>query len=140
MKTGWCLCGNVGFEYDGAELFAGHCHCDSCRRQTASPFTTFVGVANGTWRWTGQQPSVFESTPGQARYFCATCGAPVAYSSTRWPDEIHFYAALLEDAQSFVPTEHYHWEERLHWAAPQDDLPKHEGTIAPLKVEEDDPS
>jgi hypothetical protein len=43
MKTGRCLCSDVAFEYDGAELFAGHCHCDSCRRQTASPFTTFMG-------------------------------------------------------------------------------------------------
>lgn len=132
MKTGRCLCGGVRFEYDGEELFRGHCHCDSCRRQTASPFTTFMGVANGTWRWTGETPKVFESSPGQKRHFCGTCGAPVAYSSTRWPDEIHFYAALLDDPQSFAPNEHYHWEERLHWAAPTDTLPKNEGTISEL--------
>ncbi len=140
MKTGHCLCGAVRFEYDGAELFKGHCHCDSCRRQTASPFATFMGVANGTWRWTGTQPSVFENTPGQKRYFCGTCGAPVAYASTRWPDEVHFYAALLDDAQAFEPTEHYHWEERLHWAAPSDGLPKNVGTILELGGEGDDQS
>jgi hypothetical protein len=34
---------------------------------------------------------------------------PVAYSSARWPDEIHFYAALLDDPHAFKPNEHYHW-------------------------------
>ncbi len=136
-ETGHCLCGAPAFEYRGAVLFAGHCHCDSCRRQTASPFTTFVGVRNGAWAWTGAAPSVFESSPGQKRYFCTTCGAPVAYTSARWPDEIHFYAALLKDPQTFKPTEHYHWEERLHWAAPRDDLPKHTGTISQLDGEGD---
>lgn len=135
-KSGHCLCGEVAFDYDGAELFAGHCHCDSCRRQTASPFTTFVGVANGTWRWTGRTPKTYASSTGQTRYFCGTCGAPVAYSSARWPDETHFYAALLEDPHRVSPNEHYHWEERLTWAAPIDDLPKHTGTISPLGSEE----
>lgn len=140
VKSGHCLCGAVRFEYDGETVFAGYCHCESCRRQTASPFTTFVGVPDGTWRWRGQAPQVYHSSPGQDRYFCGTCGAPVAYRSARWPGEIHFYAALLEDPQAFVPTEHYHWEERLHWAAPNDDLPKHEGTISQIVVEEGDPS
>ena len=48
------------------------------------------------------------------------------------------YAALLDAPQSFAPDEHYHWEERLHWAAPNDDLPKHEGTISELKGEGND--
>jgi hypothetical protein len=67
MKTGRCLCGGIRFEYGSengnAELFAGHCHCESCRRQTASPFTTFVGVANGTWRWTGGRRRCFKARP-----------------------------------------------------------------------------
>ena len=140
VKHGHCLCGAIGFAYDSVELFKGTCHCESCRRQTASPFTTFMGVANGTWRWTGETPKTYESSPGQIRYFCGTCGAPVAYSSARWPDEIHFYAALLDDAHTFVPNEHYHWEERLEWAAPPDDLPKHTGTIQALSQKGDSPS
>lgn len=132
MKTGGCLCGAVRFEYDGDLLFAGHCHCQSCRRQTASAFTTFLGVPNGAWAWTGEAPAVYESSPGQKRYFCRTCGAPAAYTSSRWSDEIHFYAALLDEPQDFKPNEHYHWEERLLWAEPSDDLPKHTGTISQL--------
>lgn len=61
----------------------------------------------------------------------------MAYTSALWPDEIHFYAALLKAAQLFKPTEHYHWEERLQWTAPSDDLTKHTGTISQLGGEED---
>lgn len=136
-KTGHCLCGGIRFEYSGPELFKGHCHCDSCRRQTASAFTTFMGVPDGAWSWTGETPKIYESTAGQRRYFCGTCGAPVAYTSTRWQGEIHFYAALLDTPQDFEPAEHYHWEERLHWAAPTDQLPKHTGTLTPIGGEED---
>jgi len=138
VKSGHCLCGAIAFEYSSAELFKGHCHCESCRRQTASAFTTFMGVPNGAWRWTKAQPKVFESSPGQKRHFCGTCGAPVAYTSDRWPDEIHFYAALLDEPETFTPLEHYHWEERLLWAAPPDDLPKNTGTIQQLSSREDD--
>lgn len=92
-------------------------------------------MARGAGR--GDASKVFESSPGQNRYFCRTCGAPVAYSSARWPEEIHFYAALLDDPETFEPKEHYHWEERLHWAAPSDDLPKHTGTIQALGGEGD---
>jgi hypothetical protein len=53
MKTGHCLCGTVGFKYEGDALFLGHRHVENCRRQTARPFTTFTGVPHGAWSWTG---------------------------------------------------------------------------------------
>ena len=44
MTRGHCLCGQVTFEFTGSPLWCGHCHCESCRRATASPFTTWIGV------------------------------------------------------------------------------------------------
>jgi len=44
VRTGRCLCGKVNWRYAGPENWRGHCHCGSCRRNTASPFTTFMGV------------------------------------------------------------------------------------------------
>ena len=41
-----CLCGAVSFEFSGAENWRAHCHCESCRRNTSSPFTTWFGVPN----------------------------------------------------------------------------------------------
>jgi len=123
-KKGYCLCRSVTFEYEGDELWRGHCHCESCRRQTASPLTTFMGVKNGAWSWTGKKPNVFSSSKGVRRYFCAGCGCPVAYESDRYPDEIHFYASLLDDHSAFQVGRHYHWDERVPWVSLNDELPK----------------
>nr|WP_284154993.1 GFA family protein [Algicella marina] len=83
-----------------------------------------MGVANGAWRWDGTKPQVYTSSPGVRRYFCSVCGAPMAFSADRFPDEIHFYASLLEDAGDFEPQVHYHHDERLPWVHLSDDLPK----------------
>lgn len=123
-RRGHCLCGAVTFEYQGEENWRTHCHCESCRRQTASPFTTFMGVPNGAWRWTGAEPATYVSSPGVRRRFCPTCGAPVAYQADRFPDEIHFYASLLDEPADFAPQAHVHFSERLPWVGVHDDLPK----------------
>lgn len=125
-KRGRCLCGKVSFEYEGPENWRGHCHCESCRRNTSSAFTSFLGVAKTAYRYTGETPAVYESSPGVRRLFCATCGSPVAYESDRWPDETHFYAASLEKPEAYVPDFHVHWAERVPWIDLSDDLPKYD--------------
>jgi hypothetical protein len=42
IKRGRCLCSKTTFEYTGSENWCGHCHCESCRRNTSSAFTTFL--------------------------------------------------------------------------------------------------
>jgi hypothetical protein len=124
MRTGHCLCGAVRFAYDGPETWRAHCHCESCRRQTASPFTTFMGVPDGAWRWTGVAPAVYASSPGVRRMFCPTCGAPVAYAATAFRARSTSTPRLLDDAAAFEPQAHVHWNERLPWMHLSDDLPK----------------
>ena len=115
VKRGHCLCNSVTFEYEGPENWSAHCHCESCRRATSSGFTSFMGVANGQWRWTGQPPRTYHSSSKVTRSFCGTCGAQVAYQSTDFPDEIHFYAALLDDPAQYHPTVHVHSGEQVPW-------------------------
>ncbi|GAB5470082.1 MAG: GFA family protein [Rhodospirillales bacterium] len=126
-KTGHCLCGGVRFAYEGPEAWRVHCHCESCRRQTASAFTTFLGVPDGQWRWTGDLPALYESSPGVRRFFCPTCGSPVGFAADRFPGEMHFYAALLDAHADFEPEGHVHWDERVAWVTPADGLPRREG-------------
>jgi hypothetical protein len=112
---GHCLCGAVTFEMEGPHNWIGHCHCDSCRRGAGAPLVTFIGHPNGRWRWTGKTPARYVSSPGNYRDFCATCGSSVAYRSDRYPDEIHFHAALLDDPGAIAPDRIYHADERLPW-------------------------
>ncbi|MEM8693276.1 MAG: GFA family protein [Pseudomonadota bacterium] len=115
MLEGHCLCGACRFVLEGPHNWIGHCHCESCRRATASPMTTWIGQQNGTWRWTGADPAIYSSSPGVTRGFCATCGTPLFFHSDRWPDETHFYAALLTDPTLVTPQTHYHLDEKLSW-------------------------
>lgn len=126
ITRGRCLCRRVTYEYSGPENWRGHCHCESCRRNTSSPFTTFFGVPNEAYRFTGDKPSVYESSPGVRRLFCGTCGSPMAYDSDRFPDEIHFYAATLEDSSGFKPSFHVYCTEQVPWVELADDLPKYQ--------------
>lgn len=120
--TGRCLCGAVTWRSDAAPLWENHCHCESCRRATGSGATSFVGVADGTWAWTGAPPSVFSSSPGVQRFFCGTCGSPMAYRNAAIPGEMHFHAGTLDDPAAFEPTAHDHADEMLPWMAFSDGL------------------
>ena len=128
VRRGRCLCGAVTFEYRGPENWRAHCHCESCRRATSSPMTTYMGVPRARARFTGAAPAVYASSPGVRRLFCATCGSPVAYESDRYPDEIHLFAASLEDAADFAPQAHVFHAERLPWFDTADDLPRYART------------
>lgn len=122
--SGRCLCGQVSWRTPGPVLWAGHCHCASCRRATASPVTSFFGVTRDSVDWKGQ-PEIYASSPGTERGYCVRCGTPVFYRSERWPDETHLYAATLDDPDAFQPEAHYHFAERLPWLIISDELPKH---------------
>lgn len=121
---GHCLCGAVTFEYSGPENWRGHCHCESCRRNCSAAFTSFIGVPRATMRWTGTMPAIYESSPGVRRAFCGRCGSPMAYDADSYPDEIHLYAASLEDSSGFTPAFHVHWAEKVPWIELADDLEK----------------
>lgn len=113
--TGRCFCGDITYRATAAPLWQAHCHCESCRRATSSPFTSFFGIANGAWEWTGKAPATHSSSNGVWRDFCPRCGSQMSYRSTRYPDEIHFYAASLDDPTRYAPTAHVHTDEQLPW-------------------------
>jgi len=121
---GHCRCGAVRYVCDTKPLWQGHCHCESCRRATASGFTSYFGMQDGHWRWTGVLPASDASSPGVMRSFCATCGTPMSYHSERYPHETHFFAATLDDPASYAPSAHYHSDEMLPWVHLADDLPR----------------
>lgn len=123
-RQGRCLCGSVTFGFEGPEIWRAFCHCESCRRQTSSPVTAFVGVPRTAAWISGDALKVYESSPGVRRSFCGTCGAPMTYESERWPDEVHFYTAAFDDGDALQPTYHVHFAEHLDWLELADSLPR----------------
>ena len=125
---GHCLCGAVRFRFSGPVNWTGYCHCESCRRNCAAPVTAFFGVPDDSFEWTGEAPAEFSVSDHATRSFCAACGTPMAYASTRFPDETHFYAATLSDPAAFTPKQHFHHEEALPWIRIDDTLVRHAAT------------
>lgn len=121
---GHCLCQSVTFECNERANWTLHCHCESCRRATSSPLTTWISVPRRAFRFTKGTPSYFTSSPGVRRGFCPNCGSPLTWESTRIPDEVHFYAVCLADPSSVVPERHVFVNEQLSWIETTDKLPR----------------
>lgn len=123
--VGGCACGAVRFEVRSPVLWAGHCWCVDCRRAISAGVASFLGVARDATTWRGVEPTRWTSSPNVERWFCGRCGSHVAYLSDRWPDEIHLYAATLDDQTRYAPEFHVHTAEAPAWLTPGDALPRH---------------
>lgn len=123
---GRCFCKAVSFEID-TPVTCVNCHCESCRRQCSSPMTTYIGVPDTQWRWTGETPKIYYSSEGVERTFCGSCGTPVSFRSERMSGIMHLYVAAMECPEKFKPDLHVAYEEKLSWLNIGDDLPKRKG-------------
>jgi len=121
---GHCLCRAIVFEYDAEPNWTLHCHCESCRRATSSPITTWISVPLGSFRFTHGAPRYFSSSPGVRRGFCADCGSPLTWEGERAPDEVHLYAAALADPTRVIPQQHVFVDQQLPWFETADHLPR----------------
>ena len=135
---GYCLCRSIAFEYAAEPNWVLHCHCESCRRATSSPMTTWISVPRAAFRFTRGEPRYFRSSQGVRRGFCADCGSQLTYENTSIPDEIHLYAASLADPTLAVPTRHVFVGEQLPWFEVADELPRFattsRGSAQPLHI------
>ncbi len=130
MHAGRCLCGRARFEARGGPKWVAHCHCQSCRRATASPLTTYAGFPADAVSWSGEAAAEFASSKGVIRRFCGHCGTPLSYESVRWPDEVHLFVATMNAPEALPPQCHVHTAERLAWLHLADDLPQNPGSGA----------
>lgn len=121
--TGHCACGNITVSARPSELWAGYCHCQSCRKATGAPVSAYVGLKVKDVTLQGS-PKKFATSEGVSRAWCERCGTPVSYESVRWPDEIHFHISLFDYPEQFELEGHTYTDERLPWFDIADDLPR----------------
>jgi len=121
--SGHCYCGAVKFEVSGESDWIGHCHCESCRRQTGSVMTSFAGFKPQQVIFTGALPNRYSSGDGVTRSFCGHCGSPVAYQSNDRADEIHLHLGLFDDLEPLAPRDHSFLNEKPSWLHADEHLP-----------------
>ena len=81
-REGHCLCGAVRFAFAAKPNWTLHCHCESCRRATSSPMTTWISVPRDALRFVAGRPHYFRSSAQARRGFCRDCGSP--FNRIRW--------------------------------------------------------
>lgn len=116
MIKGSCLCGAVAFEFDSAGVVASvKCYCTNCRKISGSQFGVYLQVKKSSFRWlAGEDLTMsYESSPGNDRAFCCTCGsvAPIvtAYGAVRIP------AGALDEDPGVTPSVVIFDRSRANW-------------------------
>ena len=78
VVTGGCFCGAIRYQAAGTPFWVGHCHCNSCRRQTGAPVVTFAGYRKDQVKFVSGDRKFYNSSEGVSRAFCGDCGTPLS--------------------------------------------------------------
>ena len=118
MARGSCLCGAIAFEIDDAGVVVSiGCFCTNCRKVSGSQYGVYLQVKRDSFRWLSGEDGVtaYESSPGNKRAFCRTCGsvAPIAtsYGAIRVP------GGALDDDPGSTPEVVIFSQSRAGWCA-----------------------
>src|SRR3979411_110134 len=106
---GSCFCGTVQFTVSGAPAAMGYCHCESCRRWSASPVNAFslwkpesLEISHGARRMRTEN-----RTRTSYRKWCTKCGGHVFTDHPTW-GVVDIYAAVLPQLK-FEPALHVNY-------------------------------
>ena len=75
--------------------------------------------------FTGESPSIYESSPGCNRGFCCHCGSQISFTAGYLPGLIDITIGSLDSPDQVPPTFHYWESKRLPWLQFADRWPRH---------------
>lgn len=118
MNSGSCLCGAIKFEFDAVDVVESVCcFCSNCRKVSGSQFGIYLQVKRPGFRWISgeDETTAYESSPGNKRAFCKTCGsvAPIvtAYGAVRVP------GGAVDDDPGISPSVAIYERSKAGWCA-----------------------
>jgi|SRR5688572_4447596 len=122
---GGCQCGAVRYRISGDPVMTALCHCTRCRRANAAPAVAWVMYQDGQVEFPAAKPTVYESSPGCRRGFCAKCGTQISFTADYIPGLIDLTIGSLDRPEDMPPAFHYWDTKRLPWMQFADGLPRH---------------
>jgi hypothetical protein len=122
MSRASCLCGDVTWELDGPYVFMHHCHCGRCRKAHGTPFATYIGAPEDSFRLRGAEHVVTWGAAGSWRSFCDGCGSVVP--GPAFNGLVFSPAGNFEDDPGERPGDHIFVASKAPWYEIADDLPR----------------
>ncbi len=104
---------------------AALCHCASCRRAHAAPAVGWTMYVTDKVAFEGSGQTIYESSPGSRRGFCAACGTQISFTADYMPGLIDITIGSLDDPEAVKPTFHYWDSKRVSWLHLADDWPRY---------------
>ena len=128
MYQGACLCGAVRFEIHGGIRNIICCHCSECRKAQGSAFATNGIVALSDFHFIQGEDKLtgYESSPGQSKYFCRTCGSPIMSRNVAHPDQVRVRLGTIESDIKERPGAHIFVSSKANWETLGDELPHYD--------------
>jgi hypothetical protein len=128
--TGGCMCGAVRYEISEQPLFGALCHCDRCRSQSGSAFSTVIFIKRSTFHLEGET-NVFEDTGTSGlwvgRRCCARCGSPLTTETDLVPDLMIVKVGGIDNNEWFRPVMELFVGRRRPWVEPVPGAQQFEG-------------
>jgi hypothetical protein len=119
----------VRFEISGPIRHIVLCHCSQCRKAQGSAFATNGIVSTSDFKLLAgvDELTGYESTPGQTKYFCRTCGSPILSKTAAKPDQVRVRIGSIDSDIKERPEAHIFVESRANWDEISGDLPQYAG-------------
>ena len=125
VLKGSCLCGGVRYEVNGPLDAMACCHCRECRKASGAEFATNGSVAASDFKLLAGENLLreFESSPGQARVFCGSCGSPIMKRIAEKPEKLRLRLGCLDSDLDQKPVVRVFVSEKLCFSEIADDIP-----------------
>ena len=129
MYKGACLCGTVRFLINGPIHNIVYCHCSMCRKAQGTAFASNGVVANDDFSFVQGEDnlSAYQSSPGQHKYFCKTCGSPILSRNVHKPLQLRIRLGVIESDIDERPEAHIFMSSKAVWEELDAQLPRYDG-------------
>jgi hypothetical protein len=128
--SGGCMCGAVRYTIDEKPLATGLCHCNRCRPQSGTAFSTVIFIHRNKLALTGET-AVFQDVGSSGlkvlRRYCPRCGSPLTTEPDLTPDLFMIKAGTIDANEWFYPVWELFVGRRRPWVAPVPDAKQFEG-------------
>ena len=122
--SGRCYCGAHVFTATRQPDVVTYCHCDDCRRVSGAPVAAFAAFGIDNITFNPPLETSISVTDGVERWFCKSCGSPLAATYAYLPDQLYVSLGVIDQAEALQPERHAHAGNTLAWLKIDDDLPR----------------